>query len=387
MPGENITIKSATGSETLPDFVRVPKLLYKDDPHWIAPLDMERRDHFSSRHNPYFAHARTRFFVAYDADGTPVGRVTAQIDNQEETYATIGHFGCLEAANKEVMAVLLQAAESWLKERDIQEVTGPYSLSINDEVGLLVSGHNQPAKLMMNYAPAWYADALEELGYEKAKDLYAYEIDVDAPLPPTSKKMAESALKKENVHERPIQMRQLQGELNTVMDIFNDAWSDNWGFTPMTQAEISYMAKNLRPILVPSMARIIEVDGAPAGMIVALPDVNQALRGLGGRLLPFGWLKLFYRLKMKGLTSGRVVLMGVRKKYQNTRLGGALAAALVVRLHEEGVKRGFKHVELSWILEENTAMSKIIEFVGGTHYKTYRIYRKSLTEGKKNAGK
>lgn len=378
MQSRDITVKESRGLNSLPDFIRVPHRVYKDDPNWIAPLDLERREHFSPKSNPYFEHAQVRFFVAYDAANKPVGRISAQIDNLEETGATIGHFGCLEATNIEVMGKLLKAAEDWLRGKDIKEVTGPYSLSINDEVGLLVSGYHSPPKLMMNYAPAWYADALEELGYSKAKDLYAYEFDMATPLPENSERMAKTALKRSNVTERPIRMKNLKAELGIIMDIFNDAWSDNWGFTPMTQAEIKYMARNLRPVIDPHMARIISVDGEPAGMIVGLPDVNEAMAGLKGKLFPLGWLKLLYRLKFKGLKGCRVVLMGIRQKYQGSRLGGTLAMALIARLREIGQSRGYRHVEMSWILEENTPISKIIESLGGKHYKTYRIYKKQI---------
>ena len=378
MSSQSITIKSSKGGDVLNDFIHVPHTIYKDDPHWIAPLTIERREHFSFRHNPFFAHAQVRFFVAYNTSNKPVGRISAQIDNQEETYNTIGHFGCLEAINKHVMAQLLAEAENWLGEKGIKEVTGPYSLSINDEVGLLVSGYNASPKIMMNYAPKWYAEALEALGYSKIKDLHAFELHADTPFPINCQKMAAHILKKENIHERPIALKKFHEELSTVMDIFNDAWSDNWGFTPMTEPEIKYMAKNLRPIIDAEMARIIEVDGTPAGMIVTLPDINQALKGLKGQLLPLGWLKLFYRLKIKKISGGRVVLMGIKKEYQNTRLGGGLAVALVTQLQKIGQQRGYKHVELSWLLEDNIAMRKIIEFVGGKHYKTYRIYKKNL---------
>ena len=165
MSGDGITVKSARGAELLTDFIRVPHLVYQEDPNWVAPLSIERREHFNPTKNPYFAHAQVRFFVAYDQHKTPVGRITAQIDNQEENYATLGHFGCLEAMDKHTMAKLLEAAEAWLREKGIREVTGPFSLSINDEAGLLVSGYHSPPRIMMNYAPAWYADALEEMGY------------------------------------------------------------------------------------------------------------------------------------------------------------------------------------------------------------------------------
>lgn len=378
---KTLEIIAFKGTEELSDFIRVPFEVYKDDPNWIPQLTFERKEHFSLRSNPYFAHAQVCFFVAYRG-GKPVGRITAQIDNQEETCATIGHFGCLEATDEETLQALLEEAEAWLAQKKIKEVTGPYSLSINDEVGLLVDGFHSPPRLMMNYAPTWYAGATESCGYSKAKDLYAYTFDMSKEIPDRSRKMAAYALDKQNIYERPINMNNLKQELQVIMDIFNDAWADNWGFTPMTKAEIAYMAKNLRPILNPKMARILYVDDKPAGMIVGLPDINEALEGLGGQLLPFGWFKLLWRLKVKGLRGSRVMLMGVRKEYQGTRLGGAMTAALITRLYDIGKQQGFERMELSWILEENEAMRKFINFVGGDYDKTYRVFRKSLGQKK-----
>lgn len=359
-------------------FVQLPHKLYHGDKNYVPQLDMERRTHFSRKHNPYFAHADAELFLAYDASGNPVGRISAQIDFEEKTHKTTGHFGVLEADTPQTMHLLLTEAEEWLTSKGIKKITGPYSLSINDEVGLLVDGFTAPPRLMMNYAKPWYKDVLEQAGYTKTKDLYAYNLDVAKGLPPTIDRMSRTAINKEGLVERKINMQNLSQDLHTVIDIFNDAWANNWGFTPMTAAEIAYMVKNLRPIIDPDLARIVELDGRPIAMIVALPDVNEGISDLGGKIFPFGFLKLLARLKGNKLKGARVVLMGVRQEYQSGAFGGSVAISMMRNLYKIGTAKGIQGVELSWILENNTPTIKLLEMMGGTHYKTYRIYEKSL---------
>ncbi|MBA43404.1 MAG: hypothetical protein CMF62_05270 [Magnetococcales bacterium] len=373
-----IRIESIQTPKQLNDFVHLPHKLYKGDENYIPQLDMERRTHFSKKHNPFFDHADAELFVAYDVTGKAVGRISAQIDKEETEHKTTGHFGAIEADTPETMRLLLTEAEEWLRSKGIKHVTGPYSLSINDEVGLLVDGYTAAPRLMMNYAKPWYQNVLEDAGYVKAKDLYAYNLDVTGDFPKTADRMSRAADKKEGLVERKINMKNLSEDLHTIIDIFNDAWANNWGFTPMTAAEIAYMVKNLRPIIDADLARIVELDGHPIAMIVALPDVNEAMHDLGGKLLPFGWLKLLTRLKANRLKGARVVLMGVRQEYQSTPLGGAIAISMMRNAYKIGVKKGIEHVELSWILENNTPMIRLIEMIGGTHYKTYRVYAKDL---------
>jgi len=365
-------------SKQLSEFVRLPHILYAGDPYYVPQLDIERHTHFSRKHNPYFDHADAELFLARNAAGQPVGRISAQIDFEETDHKTIGHFGVLEADTPETMHLLLTEAEEWLNSKGITKVTGPYSLSINDEVGLLVDGFTSPPRLMMNYAKPWYKEALEHAGYTKAQDLYAYSLDVSKGLPQTIDRMSRTALNKEGLVERKINMQNLSQDLHTVIDIFNDAWANNWGFTPMTGAEIAYMVKNLRPIIDADLARIVELDGRPIAMIVALPDINEGIKDLGGKLFPFGWLKLLARLKGHKLKGARVVLMGVRQEYQGGSFGGSVAIAMMRNLYKIGTAKGICGVELSWILEDNTAMIKLLEMMGTTHYKTYRIYEKSL---------
>ncbi len=378
-PPRVIEIREADNAKAFDDFLRVPWPIYCGSPCWVPPLLMERRAHLGAR-NPYFHHARVRFFVAYRG-GLPVGRISAQIDalTQDGDRAGTGHFGLLEAADEAVLGALLAPAEAWLAREGMVRVMGPYSLSINDEVGLLIEGFDTPPRLLMNYALPFYAETLKRLGYAKAKDLLGYRRSTAAPLPEKSARLAMRAESLAGLRVRPLRLRRFREELAVILEIFNDAWSDNWGFLPMTAAEVEYMADNLRPIIRPELVQIAEIDGDPVAMIVALPDLNQAIADLNGRLLPFGWAKLAWRLKVRGLTAGRVIMMGVRRSYRGGFLGSALALHLVQRLHDEANAVGIKDMELSWVLEDNWPIRRLIEATGGAADKRYRIYQKTLS--------
>jgi len=374
-----VTVRPVTGRRDLDAFIDVPARLRGDDPTWIAPLRLERRQHFGAG-NPYFAHARACYFLA-ERDGRFVGRVSAQLDDlaQQPAQPPTAHFGCLEAADAEALTALLNAAAAWGRDQGATRLLGPFSLSINDEVGLRVDGFHRPARVMMNDAPAWYGPAVAADGFAKAKDVLGYTLDLRGELPARARRLAAQAEELPGLQERPIDPRRFRAELATVVEIFNDAWSDNWGFVPMTEAEVGAMAAALKPLIRPEMVRIAEKDGEPVAMIVALPDVNEALAGLDGRLLPFGWARLLWRLKVGGVGAARVLLMGVRKAHRRGVMGGALATWLVARLHAANRHRSFREVELSWVLEDNTPTRRLIENLGGICDARYRIYEKALT--------
>ena len=371
-------IVPATDKRHKNDFIRVPKLVYAREKNYIPRLNIEMRRHLSQE-NPYFEHAKTEFFVAYD-DGVPRGRISAQIDRKAHSPDGIktGQFGFLDAADKKTAHGLLQVAESWLARNGCGRVRGPFSLSINEEAGLLLEGHEQPAKMLMNYTPPWMNEVLAEAGYAKAQDLLAYTMRLDSALPPKVETIHRKLENLENVHERALDPKTYKSDLYTILQIYNDAWADNWGFVPMTEAEIDYTSGNLKPVLRPDLARIAWVDGKPAAMIVALPDLNEAIADLRGALFPFGWLKLSTRLKYKTPHALRVVLMGVKKELQETRLGGELALYLIRQLHRAGNAAGIREAEMSWVLEDNWSTDHMIRYVGGRPYKRYRIYEKLL---------
>lgn len=363
----------------LADFIRVPWHVYADDPNWVPPLVAERREHLGPK-NPYFRHAEARYWTAYRG-GRPVGRISAQVDRlfQERHGAETGHFGLFEAPDDgEVVAALLEAAEAWLRERGVRRALGPFSLSINDECGLLVEGFDRPPMLLMGHARPHYDARLVEHGYAKAKDLLAYAYDTSSPLPETVRRVLEQAGRAGDVRLRPLRAGRLREELAVIVDIFNDAWSENWGFVPMTEAEVDHMARSLKPLIREEFVAIAELAGEPAAMVVALPNLNEAIADLDGRLVPFGLARLLWRLKVRGLASARVALMGVRRRHRDSLMGSALAFMLIDHIREAGLRAGVRRVELSWVLEDNAGMRRVIEAVGGRHAKTYRIYEKAL---------
>lgn len=359
------------------DFLGLATALYGDDPHWIAPLRLEERMRVFGN-NPLFEHAEVRAWVARRGR-RPVGRITAQIDRlQQETQGNrAGSFGMLEAEDDpEVFAALFAVAEDWLRERGCAEVRGPFNLSINEEAGLLVEGFATPPSVMMGHGRPYYPARVEEQGYEQAQDLLAYTVKSAFVPPPVMLKLAERA--ERDVQLRALRRRDLAAELEILRDIFNDAWAENWGFVPFTRAEFAELGKLMAALLPADHVQIAEIDGRPVAFIVALPNVNEAARDLRGRLLPLGWAKVLWRLKVRGVRSGRVPLMGVRREYHHTRLGPTLAFMVIDAVRGGLVRRGIGDVELGWILEGNSGMRNIIEAIGGTAYKRYRIYRKWL---------
>lgn len=374
-----IEVRPVKGRRDLDRFIAMPRLVYRDDPNWIAPLPMERKDVLKPGRNPYFQHAEAQLFLAFDGDAC-VGRISAQIDrlSLERYRDRTGQFGFLEAVDdRAVFSALLGQAERWLAERGMTRVRGPFSFSINEETGLLVDGFDTPPRLMMGHARPYYAARLEELGYAKAKDIIAYDYALDTPFPRKMALVLKRVLRSGDIRVRPISKRHLERDLDIIISIFNDAWSDNWGFVPMTDAEIKHLGKNLKLLVTEGYIAIAEIQGRPAAMAVTLPDVNDWIADLDGRLLPFGWAKLLYRF-MTPPKAARLPLMGVRKSYQGTPMGTALALAVIEAVRVYHAARGLERAELSWILEDNVSMRRIIEELDAHPYKTYRIYERSL---------
>ncbi|MBN2231251.1 MAG: N-acetyltransferase [Deltaproteobacteria bacterium] len=359
-------------------FIRLPWRLYHGDSCWVPPLLVERRRHLDPRHNPFFHHAEVDTWLA-TAAGLPVGRISAQVDHlHQERYGDgAGFFGHIDAVDDPaVFAALLETAGDWLRERGMRTVRGPFNFSINQECGLLVDGFDSPPMVMMGHAPSWYAARLEEQGLAKAMDMLAWRVNADFTPPAFLTRMAPRLAGR--VRLRPLDNRRFDAELDLIREIFEDAWQDNWGFVPFTAEELDELGRNLKFLVPPELVRFAEVDGEPAAMMVVFPNVNEAIRDLDGRLLPLGWLRLLWRLKVSGVKTIRVPLMGVRRRLQNSRLGAALALMLITSLQEESLRRGVETAEMSWILENNEGMSHINEAIGGVPYKRYRIYAKEL---------
>lgn len=363
------------------DFHHLPFKIYRDDPNWIAPLLIERKFHFMPKHNPYFQHAQAAFFLAY-RDGTPLGRISAQIDQlhlQRYQDAT-GHFGFIEAVDeKEVFDGLLEAGEDWLRSQGMKRVVGPVSFSLWDQPGLLVEGFDTPPYVMMAHARPYFSGRIEAHGYGKIQDLLAYRYGPQAATDKLEKLLARS-LRLGEITLRNIRMdkEHFDSEVAMLLDIINDAWSDNWGFVPMTKAEIDDLSGILKLLLRPGDVAIAEYQGKPQAFSAIFPNLNEAIADMNGRLFPVNWIKLLWRMKVRRTRTARMPMMGVRKALQSSPIGAALALSVIRSVRDFNFSRGVEDSELSWILEENHRVRHVIEMVGGVAYKRYRLYAKSL---------
>ncbi len=378
-----VTVVPVEGRALWRAFHRVPYSIYKDDPNWVAPILLERQIHFDKSHNPFFQHAKAAFWLAY-RDGVPVGRITAQIDalHLARYNDATGHFGFIEAIDDPaVFEALLGAAESWLRSEGMRRSVGPVSFSMWDEPGLLVEGFDKPPSVMMGHARSYYQTHIAGQDYTQVQDLLAYEYENGLPLHPKMERIVARSQEKHQFVFRPIRMdsKHFKSEVGLLLDILNDAWSDNWGFIAMTQAEIDDMASIFKILLRPEAVAIAEYQGEAAGFSLTLPNINEAIRDINGRLLPFGIVKLLWRLKVSGLRTGRMAMMGVRRKWQNSPIGAVLALSIIQNTRMAHFARGFTHAELSWVLDTNERMKHMLTLVGGTVYKRYRIYEKAIS--------
>jgi len=361
-------------------FIALPARLNQADPAWITPLHSERVAALSPGSNPFFDHAEVQFWLAC-RDGRDVGRISAQIDSLFPTdpASPVGHFGLIAAEDDpEVFAALFAAAEAWLKARGRTSAMGPFNLCVNEEVGLLVDGFDTPPMVMMGHDPAYVGARVEAQGYAKAKDVYAYDVSVAGNDLPAATRKRVARGPGAGVVLRQLDMSRYDAEVATLTEILNDAWSGNWGFTPTTEAETRQLAKSLKPVIDPRLIWFGEIDGEPAGVVVLLPNVNEAIVGLDGKLAPFGWAKLLWRLKVARVKTLRVPLMGVRRKFAASLRGRMLPFQMIEAALAPARQLGYERAELSWVLEDNAPMRAICERAGGTIYKTYRVYEKAL---------
>jgi hypothetical protein len=356
-------------------FIRFPWKVYLGNPLWVPPLISEMEFVLGEK-NPFFHHAEAAYFLAKDG-GNVAGRIAAIIDrNHINTHSEqAGFFGFFECLPDPVIAEkLLDAASAWLKERDLEIMRGPINPSTNDECGFLLEGFDLPPMIMMTYTPPYYLDYMERCGLTKSKDLFAYiSIIKDVSAAGRLEKLASGVRSRvPGLTVRPANMKQFHRELETVKDIYNSAWSHNWGFVPMTDEEIESMAKRLKPLIVPELLIMAEVNGSPAAFFMAVPDYNQVLSKINGRLGPVGLMKfMWYSRKISDI---RVLTMGVKEKYRKKGIEGLL----YLESFKAAMQKGYKRAEMSWILEDNVLMQRGCELMGGRLYKKYRIYEKKL---------
>lgn len=342
----------------------------------------ERAHQISQSKNPNAASLERQLFIAKRGDRV-VGRIAAFLNPEHHARYKddAGHFGYFDCeANMETGAALLAQAEGWLKAKGVKKIIGPTSHSVNEESGLLIDGFEHPNVLMMPFGRLDYVEMIERAGFEKAVDLLAYRYDHTKGLSttPLMRKMRSVFDNDDGLTTRTLDASRFEDEVALAMSIFNDAWSENWGFVPLTDAQIAHTAKELKPIIFAEGYHIAMIDGEPAAFIWMIPNVNEATRDLDGRLFPFGWAKLVARLKLKKIKTGRVPLMGLRKDHQNTKRGLAALARICENAMAAGTRQGFDFCELSWILENNKGMRTICTQAGAELYKTYRMYEKPL---------
>ncbi len=367
-PGENVS-----------DFLKVPHVVYQGDPHWIAPLSMLFGEQLDPKKNPFFEHAEAMYFVARKGDDL-VGRCTAQIDHEhQKRYGdAAGFFGFLDTIDDpEVAKALLDAAADWLRERGMKTIRGPVSLSINEELGCLVNGFDSPPFMMMPHHRPYQGALIEGQGFSKLKDVFAWSYTV-GDIPARAQRAHDQMMAEPSLKIREVDLKQADRDMRIVMDIFNDTWSNNWGFVPMTEGELRKTVQDFKLILNPKIALIAEIDGEAAAIAIAVPNLNEAARDLGGSMFPFGWLKFLWRLKVSGTKSARLILLGVRKKYRDQKKWMPLSVALYAIMNNRARALGMTHGELGWTLEDNAPVNVGIKAMGAKPYKTYRVYEKSL---------
>ena len=373
----SVEIRHVTTRRDLNTFVHLPWAIYRNHPLWVPPLKFDVRNRLDRAKNPFFEHAEAEYFLAF-RDGDPVGRITAHYDRNFNRFQhnEWGMFGWFEARDDPLVAgALLDAAEEWLRDRKRDRIVGPLSFSTNDQdAGLLVDGFDREPLILNQWTQPYYPALLEGAGLTKAMDLYMWELWVDdrASVHPAIVRMAEEVKTKHGIDVRGMRKRDLRAEVDRFLEVYNEAWERNWGFVPLTDEEVRHYAKELKPILDENWAFIAEKDGETVGAALTLPDYNQVLKHLNGRLLPIGWAKaLYWRRKINRV---RVFALGVKAKHQHA----GVAAKLYTEHFDSAARTPQKGGEMGWILETNKSMNRAMEGMGGKIVSTYRLFEKEL---------
>jgi GNAT superfamily N-acetyltransferase len=356
-------------------FIKFPWRIYGRDPNWVPPLILDQLQFFTPGKNPYFSHSTAQLFMAFRGD-EPVGRISAHENNQHIQVHRdgTGFFGFFECIDDQAVAnTLFDVASTWLWKRGLKTMRGPVSFSVNHEVGLLLDAFDEPPLVRMTYNPPYYAGLIEGYGLQKIQDLYGYVMRENEAIPERLRAMSEHVLEDPKLVVRTVDVRDFKNEMDRIKRIYAEAWSENWGAVPLTEAEFDRIVGELRPIYDRDLFFIAEYDGEPAGMSLVLPDMNQALKRAGGRLFPLGLLKiLWYRRK---INAWRMPILGVRQEH---RLRG-IEVVFICRTFDVAKKnRTYRKGEMSWILESNTAANAVLKKLGARRSKTYRIYEKPL---------
>jgi hypothetical protein len=376
----DLSIRQVETKADLKAFIRMTHDHYKTDTNWVQPLTFLKLEDLDPKKNPFFDNAEVQLWLA-EKDSEIVGRVSAQIDKlaQEKWGPNLGYFGLFEADSERTAHVLLKIAEDWLKERGMQTMQGPWSLSPKEECGMLVEGFSTPPCFLMPHGKPDYKGWVENYGLKKAHDLIAYELDLLKGFPEKMKRIVAAAKRNKRVILREMDMKNYDRDIGYIIDIVSDAWANNWGFTPFTQAEGKHLATSLKLILKPHRTVICEYDSEPVAFMVTIPDLNDDIKDFGGSLFPFNVFKLLSRrILSKKEGRMRVPLMGVKQAFQRRPVGAAMAMWMIDYSTDQVMERGAYWGELGWILDENEGMRSILKDIGCEEYKTYGIFEKTI---------
>jgi GNAT superfamily N-acetyltransferase len=380
MNSHSLIIRPVRTKKDRKAFVDFAWQVYKDDSAWVPPLKDEVHGLITPGKNPWFEHARAQLWLA-ERGGKVVGRISAQVDElvQQHMGQGTGQWGMFEALSDEAAVALIATAEDWLREQGMSRALGPISLSIWDEPGLEIEGFSEPPTVMMGHHRPEYAQWIEAAGYRKAKDLLTYEVDIAHWDDPKINRLIAAGERNPHIRIRQVDKSKFNAEARIILNLLNDAWSSNWGYVPLTEAEIAYAGKKLKPIIYNELVRVAEIDGEPVAFMITLPDINELIKDLNGELFPFGWAKLLWRLREPRTRRARVPLMGVARKLHQSRLASMLAFMLIEYTRRDCVgKFGIGIGEFGWILEDNKGMLSIAQLPGAKVNHRYRIYEKQL---------
>jgi len=388
--GKNVALREViitpvSGKADRKAFLDLAYRLNAADPCWVPPLRMEAEELITPGKNPFFDHADVQLFLARRG-GAVVGRISAHIDHlaigmdaSQGMGPGTGNWGLLEAEDEAVAQALIGHAEDWLRQKGMTRVLAPLSMSIWEEPGQLVKGFDQAPTVMMGHQPERYRHYIEALGYQTAKTLNTYELDILNEFPPLIQRIIQSGEKNAKIRIRNVDKSKFDEEAALILDILNDAWSDNWGFVPFSDAEIKYAGKKFKPIVREDLIMVAEYEGEPVAFMMTLPDLNEVIKPMGGKLFPFNWAKLLLWLRKPKVRTMRVPLMGVRKRLQSSRMASQLAFMMIEYIRRNAIREyGATRGEIGWILEDNQGMNAIAEAINSTVNKSYVIYDKPL---------
>jgi hypothetical protein len=376
----SLTVRPVESKADKKAFVNFAWDVYRDDPAWVPPLKDEVHGLITPGKNPWFEHAKAKFWLA-ERGGKVVGRISAQVDElvQEHMGKGTGQWGMFECLDGEAAAAVIATAEDWLREQGMTRALGPISLSIWDEPGLEIEGFDQPPTAMMGHHRPEYREWIEAAGYDKAKDLLTYEVDIANWSDPKINRLIAAGERNERIRIRQVDKSKFDQEARIILNLLNDAWSTNWAYVPLTESEIAYAGKKLKPIIYNELVRVAEYEGEPVAFMITLPDINELIKDLNGELFPFNWMKLLWRLRKPRTRRARVPLMGVAKKLHHSMLASQLAFMLIEFTRRDCVSKfGIGTGEFGWILEDNKGMLSIAELPGARVNHRYRIYERKL---------